>query len=239
MREFELVLPCYNESKSLETLILRTQSAALEFGFSSQQFNLILVENGSSDDSIRVMESLKAGPLGEWFQVIRIDVNQGYGFGVFSGLKATQAPYVAWSHADQQCDPKDAFIALKKMQEQPDLKIIKGSRFGRDWKDRVVSVVFESLATILLGYRLTEVNAQPKVFPRALLKELDNPPLDFAFDLYVLYRGLKAGYQIEGIPVRFPPRVHGLSNWSFSFFSRWKHIKNMIKYIWRLSRDRD
>jgi hypothetical protein len=60
------------------------------------------------------------------------------------------------------------------------------------------------------------------------------PPKTFAFDLYVLYHAQKAGLAIETIPVVFPPRVHGLSNWSSHFLSRYKTILGMIKYMWDL-----
>lgn len=239
LREFELVLPCYNESKSLQKIIERARTAALEFGHNETTFNLVLVENGSRDESLNVMNELKSGPLGNWFQVVPVAVNQGYGYGLSAGLSQTKSRFVAWSHADQQCDPRDAFLALEKLKKSSGLVLVKGSRFGRDWKDLFVSRFFETLASMLLGKRFHEINAQPKVFEKSLLDEIKNPPSDFAFDLYVLFRALRKGYRIETIPVEFPPRVHGLSNWSSNFFSRWKHIKNMIKYIWALSKSRE
>ncbi len=234
--KFQLVLPCYNESKSLEKLIRRAQTAAQSNGFTEKTFQLVLVENGSKDESLKVMETLAAGELGKWFRIVSVPVNQGYGFGLWSGLKTCQADCVAWSHADQQCDPQDAFRALQILLESSRPTLVKGIRSGRDWKDKFVTRVFEVLASILLFHKFSEVNAQPKVFPRALLAEIKDPPNDFAFDLYVLFCALKAGYKIKTLPVEFPPRMHGISNWSSNFLSRSTHIKNMIGYIWRLSR---
>jgi glycosyltransferase involved in cell wall biosynthesis len=236
--EFELVLPCYNESKSIKQLIERAISAAKKHGFDHRSFGLVLVENGSKDDSRAVMYKLRETELGDWFRVVCIDNNQGYGYGLWQGLSSTVAEYVSWSHADQQCDPNDAFVALKKLKSQRRRVLVKGKRFGRNWKDFVVSRVFETIASVLLGYFLFEINAQPKVFHRSLLEQVINPPYDFAFDLYVLYCARKNGYQIQTIQVEFPPRVHGLSNWAASFKSRFKHIKNMIIYIWKLSKER-
>ena len=42
-----------------------------------------------------------------------VEVNQGYGYGLWQGLQASTAEYVGWSHADLQCDPNDAFRALQ------------------------------------------------------------------------------------------------------------------------------
>lgn len=240
MIKFELVLPCYNESKSLQFLVERAKIAALQCGFKEGEFQLVMVENGSKDNSKEVFSLLKnQNSLAPWFRVVEVPVNQGYGYGLFQGLSATQAPVVGWSHADQQCDHMDAFKAYEKLitleKQNPGKKyLIKGKRSGRNWKDKVVSRVFELCAFFILGLRVYEMNAQPKVFDRALLTEMIQPPKTFAFDLYTLYCAQKKSYSIETVPVLFPPRVHGLSNWSAFFFSRYKTILGIIKYMFEL-----
>ncbi len=238
MKQLELVLPCYNEEKSLEQLIRRAVHAANEFKITSEQFGLVLVENGSKDSSREKMKALQSTELGKWFKIVPIDNNQGYGFGLSQGLLNTDSEFVAWSHADQQCDPMDVFKAysliLQKPKSQQEKILIKGTRFGRAIKDRIVSSVFATFARIILGLKLDEVNAQPKVFHKSLLLEIKNPPKNFAFDLYVLYQAQKKGFVFETIPVLFPPRIHGLSNWSSHFLSRYKTILGMINYMWSL-----
>lgn len=237
MVEFQLVLPCYNEGKSLPFLVERAATAAKEAGYDSTQFQLVLVENGSLDNSKEVLTELEKSPWAPWFTKVVVTKNQGYGYGVLQGLKSTTAPVIGWSHADQQCDPKDAFIALNKLKENPKEKVlVKGVRSGRNWKDRWVTHVFETLAWFILGVKIKELNAQPKVFSRELLKSMGEAPVNFAFDLYVLYCALKAGYQIKTIPVLFPPRVHGVSNWASTFLGRYKTILGMVKYMFQLSR---
>lgn len=234
--EFELVLPCYNEAKSIEACLQRAIKAAREAGFDSSQFQLVLVENGSSDDSSIILDSLKSTELGAWFRKVTVTVNDGYGNGIWQGLKTSTAPFLGWSHADQQCDPADAFVALSILKKQEKLKtLVKGSRQGRNWKDAAISRVFEGIATLVLRTPLFEINAQPKVFPRILLKEIHTPPKDFAFDLYVLYRARRSKFQFHTVIVNFPPRLHGLSNWASSFRSRIKTILKMFAYIFRLS----
>lgn len=238
MLEFELVLPCYNESKSIESIVRRAADAAAAARIGPDRFQLVLVENGSRDDSDRVMDELKNTSLGKWFRKVSVTHNQGYGYGIWSGLQTTTAPYVGWSHADQQCDPNDAFHALKMLRAaaEPNHTLVKGVRSGRDPKDQFVTWVFERIAKTLLGLRINEFNAQPKVFPRKLLETIEHPPFTFAFDLYVLYRAVKAGYRILVIPVLFPPRVHGVSNWAASFASRRRTIQGMVRYMWHLMR---
>lgn len=238
-RRFELVLPCYNEAKSLRAITEKAVRSAREAGMSADEFQLVLVENGSRDDSKKILTDLQAdASLSPWFRVVPITVNEGYGHGVWTGLRSCTAPWVAWSHSDQQCDPADAFKGYALVSRRANEKLlVKGRRHGRSLPEKFVSRTFEFLAWVILGKAIHEVNAQPKVFSSALLAELTSPPKDFAFDLYVLYTALKRGWKIETIDVLFPPRVHGLSNWAHSVTSRRRTIMNMIKYMFRLRRE--
>lgn len=233
--KFELVVPAYNESRNLNALIEAAVSAARHERFTAEDFKLCIVNNGSTDDSAEVLTRLQDTDLGEWFKVVTVEVNQGYGFGIWSGLKETTAPIVGWSHADLQCDPANAIRAYKIVSESSSSRIlVKGRRSGRNWKDIFVSRVFEFIACIFIGLSSREVNAQPKVFHRSLLNEIINPPKTFAFDLYVLYVAEKVKFQFHEIEVLFPPRIHGVSTWASTFFGRYRTIIGMIRYIIRL-----
>ncbi len=242
MSGFQIVLPCYNEEKSIEVILNRALAAAKKSGFTSENFKLVLVENGSKDESLKVMKLFKEKPeYCDWFEIVIVPVNQGYGFGILQGLKQTTSEFIGWSHADQQCAPEDYFKAFHDLQNssQPKKTLVKGLRRGRSFQEKMVTRVFESLATVLLGQRFHEVNAQPKVFHRSLLDFCPSPPTDFAFDLYFLYQAMKKGFEIKSISVDFPARVHGLSNWASSLKSRRRHIENMIKYILKLKKESD
>jgi glycosyltransferase involved in cell wall biosynthesis len=231
LKEFELVVPAYNEAKNLPLLIERAVTAAQAAALGSDQFCLVVVNNGSQDQSRETLENLQKGPLGKWFRVTNIEINQGYGHGLWRGLTATHAKYVGWTHADLQCDPKHAFEALKILTQKSGNLLVKGARIGRSRKDIAVSRVFELFARLILGFAIFEINAQPKVFERSLLSKIKSPPDGFGFDLYVLYSAKKNGYSFETIPVSFPSRIHGVSNWASNFVGRYRTILGMIKFM--------
>ena len=234
---FELVIPAYNESKNLPILLDRVVKSALAAGYDVHEFKLVVVNNGSTDDSCAVLESLSKTALGTWFRVVEVTANQGYGHGLWCGLNSTKAPVVGWTHADMQTDPVDAFKACQMVSESRASKVlVKGKRHGRNWKDSFVSHVFEGFTRLMLGLKTREINAQPKVFNRELLALLTAPPKSFAFDLYALYHAERAGFTVQAIPVLFPPRIHGVSNWAATFFGRYKTILGMISYIQSLCR---
>ncbi|MEN9836304.1 MAG: hypothetical protein RL011_2497 [Pseudomonadota bacterium] len=242
MTVFELVVPAYNEEMNLPLVIKRCAESAVANGYNASNFQLIVVNNGSTDGSASVLREIKEGPLGQWFRVVNVHPNQGYGYGLNEGLKTTTAEFIGWSHADMQTDPTDAFRALKVLQNATkdggtSGVLVKGERHGRNWKDAMVSRVFARFAALILGLRVSEINAQPKVFERQLIRNLTNPPFTFGFDLYALYRAAKAGYRFVGIPVQFPDRQYGLSKWSASLSSRRRTILGLIRYMWQLMLD--
>jgi len=163
--------------------------------------------------------------------------NQGYGHGIWTGLQAATGEVLAWSHADMQTDPADIFHAWRifRVAADPRRAIVKGSRHGRSLSERIVSGGMQTLATILLRTRLTEINAQPKMFHRDLLACLPNPPVDLNFDLYVLYVARQCGWRIVSFPVSFPPRQHGQSSWATSWRSKARTIGRSMKYMLSLA----
>jgi glycosyltransferase involved in cell wall biosynthesis len=194
-------------------------------------FELILVDNGSTDNTSQVLPYLLARY--PFARSVRVEVNQGYGHGILTGLRAARAEVLAWSHADLQTDPADVFRAWRAYQAagRSQRTLIKGCRSGRSLQEQVISFGMQTLASMFLRARLHEINAQPKLFHRDLLGALRKPPLDLNLDVYVLYAARHCGWRIVEIPVAFPPRQHGQSSWATSWKSKTRTIARSIRYL--------
>lgn len=228
--QLSIVLPCYNEAEGLESLLNRfTESCG------TAQFELILVDNGSVDATPQILQRVL--PMFPFARSVRVEQNQGYGNGIWTGLQAAKGEVLAWSHADMQTDPADVFHAWRiyRASANPRQTVVKGYRHGRSFSERIVSWGMQTLATVLLRTRLTEINAQPKVFHRDLLGCLTNPPIDLNFDLYVLYAARKCGWRLMSFPVSFPPRQHGQSSWATSWRSKARTMGRSMRYIFHLA----
>jgi hypothetical protein len=112
--------------------------------------------------------------------------------------------------------------------------MVKGRRQRRAPGQEIVTLVMQALASTVLLKPLTDINAQPKAFPRALYELFRDPPHDFNLDLYLYHLALQRGYDVKTIPVVFGERPFGVSKWAMNLRSRWKHIKATIRYIFRL-----
>jgi glycosyltransferase involved in cell wall biosynthesis len=230
---FSLVIPCYNESAGLPELVRRCAYVATEGGG-----EVILVDNGSADDSAAVLEGL-LGPAGaepgrDGVRWVRVPVNQGYGFGITSGLAATRADVVGWTHADLQTDPADVLRALPLLEGTSGPVLVKGRRFGRPLADRVFTAGMSAFETALLRRPLRDINAQPTLFHRELLDRWGTPPTDFSLDLFALYTAGRLGFEIRRFPVVFAPRKFGTSSWNTDFAAKRKFIRRTLDYSLQL-----
>lgn len=223
-----IVLPCYNEAKNIPLLLERFKEIK-----NACPFELILVNNGSTDNSAEVLRQELARPGHSFARTVLVEKNQGYGYGVMSGLRNARGEYIAYSHADLQCAPKDVFTAYWKLIEKdnPRRFILKGWRQGRPLDAMIITWGLQLIASIILLLPLSDINGQPKVFHRDFLQRLVDPPKGFEFDLYVLYRALRSNMTIDTVPVYFGARRHGQSNWAYSLRSKLRTISGFIRYI--------
>lgn len=232
MIQLSLVIPCYNESGNLPKLFERV--AALRKALPAAE--VILVDNGSTDKSPEAFARLQAETRDALVKTVRVEKNQGYGFGILSGLKAAQGEYLAWTHADLQTDLVDAARALEKALSAPDPKrvLVKGNRRKRNAFDSFFTWGMSAISSFALGTVVSDVNAQPKLFHRAFYDTFSDAPWDFSLDLYVLYRARRAGMEVAAIPVYFADRQHGESKGGGTLKGKIKLIKRTFAYIFKL-----
>ena len=226
-----LVIPCYNEAANLPGLA-ESCAALIE----ATGAEVILVDNGSSDDSPQILARLAAVTSG--LRTVRVEVNEGYGHGICAGLAAATGEVIGWTHADLQTDPMDAArgLALFQASPAPHAMFVKGLRKGRPLADTVFTAGMSVFETALMGHVLRDVNAQPTLMHRATFEAWDTPPKDFSLDLFALAHAKRSGLSVHRIPVRFPERQHGTSSWNVNWAAKRKFIARTLDYSFRLRR---
>ena len=227
--KYSIVIPCFNEEGTIKLILERTKNL-----FMDNNIELILVNNGSTDNSKDIISELIINyPHTKY---INLEKNLGYGGGILKGLSHCKGEIIGWTHADLQTDPLDCIKAFK---EYENLSIeqnlfIKGNRKNRPMHDRFFTFGMSLFETFLLGKLIYDVNAQPTVFPRKFFNSWINPPRDFSLDLYSYYLAKKNNYVIKRINVDFLKRISGQSKWNINFISRIRFILRTIIYSFKL-----
>jgi len=230
--DLSIIIPCYNEEKNIPLIVMRFLESK-RYGLLTE---LILVNNGSKDNSQEIFSIL--ADQNPDIRIVTIEDNVGYGNGIYQGLLAARGEYVSWTHADLQTDIGDIFsgFSLLQTQEYPKLCFIKGSRYARPILDTLFTLGMSIFESIILQKILSDINAQPNIFHRSLLHLVQQPPLDFSFDLYVYYQMKVNGIKVIKFPVYFGERVYGVSSWNTSISNKYKFIKRTILFTLRLKK---
>lgn len=232
MKKLSIIVPCYNEEKNIPLIVAAFKKAVGE----RKNIEVVLVNNGSADNSANVF----ASEIGQenFFKIVNVEKNQGYGFGILCGLEASSNEVLAWTHADMQTDPSDVIRGFDLYLSQNDEKIlVKGKRQNRAPLEFLFTFGMQIIASLALKTYLDDINAQPKIFSRNFYENYikNKAPHDFSLDLFLLYMAKKNGLKIKEIEVNFAKRIHGEAKGGGSWKTRIKLIKRTFKYIFELA----
>lgn len=230
--KLSVIIPCYNEEKCLPFLIKRFKQV-----IKGKDIEVILVNNGSIDNSAEIMQKLQLKH--NFLRTITIKKNIGYGHGITSGLKKAKGEFLAWTHADLQTDPDDIIKAFDIIQSKNNAKdyLVKGRRKNRFFFDTLLMLGMSFSANLILRKWMIDINAQPKLFHKSFFESWDNAPLDFSLDLYVYFMAKKKKkMKIITISTQFPKRIYGKSHWNTDIYSKFDLINKTVKYIIKLNK---
>ncbi len=227
---FSLVIPCYNEAENLDLLLNRCKQVA-----EKPNIEVILVDNGSTDNSQEVLQNLLSKYPG--CRSIRVKKNQGYGFGILTGLREAQGEFLGWTHADMQTDPVDVLQGLKVFEQEGHDVFVKGRRYGRPIGDVLFTAGMSVFETVLLGRRMWDINAQPTMFSKKFFDTWQTPPNDFSLDLYAYYQAHMADLKVHRFRVLFGERAHGVSHWNVDWAAKRKFIRRTVDFSLELRKE--
>ena len=218
-----IVIPCFNEARSLPELMQRIESNY------HPQIRYLIVDNGSLDGTQDLLRKYK---LPKNVSTFSIKQNQGYGYGILSGLKQLETDYVGWTHADLQTDPGDVVLFLSLINSGGEF--MKGKRFGRPNTDKFFTFGMSIFISILFSSKMNDINAQPTIVKREIYQAWANPPLDFSLDLFAYVNAVQNKYRIDRQRVYFGTRKWGNSHWDISNIARIKFIQKTLRTAFSL-----
>ncbi|HEY7475429.1 MAG TPA: glycosyltransferase family 2 protein [Vicinamibacterales bacterium] len=207
--ELSVVIPIYNEAPNLEQLYRECTEA---LGRSGRPYELLLVDDGSSDESFAILKRVQQGD--PRVRVIRLRRNFGQTAAFAAGFALARGRLIATSDGDLQNDPNDLPALVARLEQGFD--IVCGWR--KDRKDsflnrRLPSMIANKVISWATGVHLNDYGCSLKVFRAEVVK-----PLRLYGELHRFLPALASemGVRIAEQPVNHRARVHGRSKYGIS-----------------------
>ena len=194
MPHCDLILPCRDEGPALVALLPRIPDV----------FHVIVVDNGSTDDTAEVAARLGA-------QVVPESV-PGYGSAIHAGLTAATLPYVAFMDGDGSFDPDELLALLEDVESgRADLAVGRRRPVGRGvwpWHARAGNAVIVAWLRRRIDLDAHDI-APMRVCRREALLDLDVRDRRFGYPVEMLQKATLAGWRFHERDVTYHPRAEG------------------------------
>jgi glycosyltransferase involved in cell wall biosynthesis len=222
-----IVIPAYNEGQYLDPVIRRLHATVYAVEPSSE---IIIVNNGSSDDTPRIANELAASLQN--IRVVNVFPNQGYGNGILSGMSAAYGDILGWVHADEQTNPEDVVRIYQKIcDEELDLcKAVRTQRHESPWR-LIQSAIYNILFRIMFHVSYRDINGTPKLLSRRLYERIDLNSKDWFIDPEVMLKTHETGYPVGEVDITWRTCTEGTTHVRLSAI--FEFLRHMLRYRYR------
>jgi len=204
-----VVLPVYNEEESLVVLAARLTGVLTEIG---ETFEVLLVDDGSSDDSYAIMETLVERD--SRFRAISLSRNFGHQVALTAGLDLAAGQAVITMDADLQHPPEVIRDLVSRWNEGFDVVYgVMRSRESESRFKRWSSDVFYKVLSRLVDTPMEANAGDFRLMDRAVVEVLRRMPERNRY-----LRGIVAwvGFRQVGVNYDCGPRHAGRSSYTFA-----------------------
>ncbi len=203
--DVSVVIPLLNEEESLQELHDRIVA---EFERGKWNGEIVFVDDGSSDSSFRVIETL--AERDSRVRSIKFRRNFGKAAALSAGFAAAAGDFVITMDADLQDDPKEIPRLIAKLQEGFD--VVSGWKKVRHdpITKTLPSKLFNAVTSFFTGISLHDFNCGLKGYRKAAVKELD---LYGELHRYIPALAGWKGFRVTEIEVTHHARQFGTSKY--------------------------
>jgi glycosyltransferase involved in cell wall biosynthesis len=206
-----VVIPLLNEEESLPELARQLENVLERVA--RGKYEVIFVDDGSTDESFRVIQDIHA--RNQRFKSIRFRTNHGKSAALAIGFSECKGDIVITMDADLQDDPNEIPSLVAKLEEGYDL--VSGWKRKRHdpWHKTMPSKLFNAVTSRMSGIRLHDFNCGLKGYRREVI---ENVQVYGEMHRYIPALAHWEGFRVTEIPVQHRARQHGVSKFGMSRF---------------------
>jgi glycosyltransferase involved in cell wall biosynthesis len=207
-----IVVPLYNEEESLREL---TQKIVGVMARMRSSYEIIFVDDGSTDGSFQVLKELHAAHPA--VKVIRFRRNFGKSAALSVGFRQARGAFVVTMDADLQDDPEEIPALLQALDDRYDLV----SGWKKQRHDPITKTIpsrfFNFVTRLMTGIPIHDFNCGLKAYRREVVEEVS---VYGELHRYIPVLAHYAGYRVGEKVVQHHPRKYGHTKFGISRFFR-------------------
>ncbi len=219
------VMPCLNEEKTLGLCIEKIQRAFGELGVVGE---VVVADNGSTDRSVEIAESLGARVVHE--------PRKGYGAALLAGIAAARGRIVIMADADDSYDWAALGDFVRKIEEGYDL--VMGNRFKGGIEPGAMpplhrylgNPVLSTLARVMYRIPVNDFHCGMRAFTRDAFERMNVRTAGMEFATEMVVSAAHAGLRITEIPTKLYPDKRDRPPHLRSFRDGWRHLRFILTY---------
>lgn len=226
--DFSIILPVHNQADHIGPVVQGYLGALAHL---NSTYEILLIENGSSDRSLEVCTALASGNPA----VKAHHLSQGgWGNAVRAGISLASGNFVCYTNS-ARTTPAHLLYLLAGAMTNPGFVVKANRQLRYPVFRRIGSVLYNLECRFLLGLSSWDVNGTPKILPRDFCRRLALREGGDLIDLELITQCTELGLPILEVPINSAERHGGESTTSVT--SALKMYAGAIK-MWRAGKAR-
>jgi hypothetical protein len=204
MIETSIIVPVYNEAKTLENCIKKISKAVQKI---TNNFEIIIAEDGSTDGTYEIAKGLSK--KNTRIKVLHSKERLGKGKALKNAFRNARGEIVVYMDADLSSDLNYLKPLIDRIKDGASIatgsRLIKGAVSERSLKRDMASKVFNFLVRFLLDSKVYDHQCGMKAFDRkTILPFLEKIKDNYWFwDTELLVKAQREGFRVDEIPIKW------------------------------------
>jgi glycosyltransferase involved in cell wall biosynthesis len=210
---YSLVIPAHNEARNLPKLL---KKAALVLRKSKKKFEIIVVNDNSTDNSAEVLEKLKR-EIKE-LKVVTRRSKPGVGYALREGLAKASGNIIVTMDGDLSHNPGEipSFLSLLKGCDMVcGSRYVKGGKADMACSRVVISGLFNIIFRGLIGIPVRDFTSGFRAYKKKVIKSIALKSRKFGIYIEIPIKAHLAGFKLREIPITYHKREFGKSNLNY------------------------
>jgi len=206
LSSLSIFFPSLNDAQILPELIKKAFTVAKKV---SNDFEVIIINDGSSDNTREVLDTLKSKY--SFLTIIHHNRNRGYGAALISGFKNSTKDWVFYTDGDGQYDPEELSLLLTKLDEKTD--VVNGFKIKRSDKKRrkYLGSAYNKILHKIYDIPISDIDCDFRLIKNSCMKKIALSSTSGLICLELILKLKKINAQFKEIGVNHYPRKYGKS----------------------------